>query len=381
MKQHVMAVLCVMIICISGCAQSLPPHEEFNQAIKKSLDTTGFNYSLKNRITKLSIPEKDIPTDSGEKRTKYLETGLDIVRGFSLNADGAIDTKAKKSEVLYDLHYDKDNVEVSIKLPMLVDYNTQTIYVGTSLLNTILETVYPQIPATKGKLIRININEFLKENSENLPELANIIDKNSFNPKNVDSINNAVKAGILKTLAKLKDTCFSDQPLTELDRKAGVERRIRVNLSHKDSVAVVVDLVDSVLQALFQDGVIDKKEYAELLALTDKQTLDGFVDKFTMTMIFDVGIAPSGLVSRVEGQLDLADKEGNYQLGLSNVSTFSSYNAPIFSINPETSGIVDFKKVMDAIKADTEKEQNNAQPSVDAPDDSEDTGDATQGDS
>jgi len=373
MKQHVMAVLWMVVFCISGCAQSLPPHEELNQAVKKSLDTTGLNYSLKNRVTTLSIPEQDTPADAGNKGLKYLETGLDIVRGVSLNVDGAIDMKAKKSEVLYDLHYDKDNVEVSIKLPLLIDYSTQTIYVGTSLLNTVLETIYPKMPATKGKLIKININEFLKENSENVPELANVINKNCFNPKNIDSINNAVKAGVLKSLAKLKDTCFSHQPLTDEDRKAGVERRIRVTLGHKDSVAVVVDLVDGVLQTLFKNGVISKQDYDELLTLTDKQTLDGLIDKFTMAMIFDVGIAQSGLISRVESQFDFADKERTYQLGFSSVGSFSGYNAPHFSINPQASGIVDFKEVMDAIKKDMDKEQNSSQPSVDEPDDSEDT--------
>jgi hypothetical protein len=383
MKQHVMAVLWMMMaICISGCAQSLPPHEELNQAMKKSFDATGLNFSLQNKITHLSLPKQDTSDDDSEDNlSKYLETGLEIIRGFSVNADGAIDTKTKRSEVLYDLRYDKDNVDVSVKIPLLVDYNTQTIFVGTTLFNTFLETLYPQAPATKGKLVRINIQELLKENSADVPELAKLLNTNSFNSKNIDLISNAVKAGVLKSLAKLKDTCFSDQPLTEQDRKAGVERRIRVDISHKDSVAIVVDLVDGVSLALFQDGVISKDEYAVLLSLTDKQTLDGFIDKFTMTMIFDVGIAQSGLVSRMESQLNIADKEGNYQLGLGNVSSFSSYNAPHFSIIPEASEIVDFKEVMNAIKKDTEKGQQSSQPGVDDSDDSEDTGDTTQGDS
>ena len=380
MKQHVMAVLLMIIICISGCARSLPPHEELNQAVKKSFDATGLNYSSKNRITNLAVQNKDAQADSGDKHRKYLKAGTEILRGFSVNADGAIDKKAKRSEVIYSLHYDKDNVEVSIKFPMLIDYGTQTIYVGTSFLNTIFETVFPQAPATRGKLVRIKIDELLEENSKSTQKLSNLIDKNRFSSQNIDSINSAVRAGILKALAKINDTCFTDQPLTDQDKKAGVERHIHVNLGHSDSVAVAVDLIDGISQALFQDSVISKKEYAALLTLTDKKSLDGFVNKFTMETKFDVGVARSGYVSYVDSQLLFADKEGKYQVGFDTVSSFSGYNAPSFTLNPETTGIVNFKELEAAIKADTAKKQDDSQSNSEAPDGSGITKDSTNSD-
>lgn len=380
MNQHVMAVLLMTIICIGGCVQSLPPHEELSRAVKKSLDATGLNYTSKNRITNLVVQEIGAQAESDDKRRKYLETGLEILRGVSVNANGAIDKKAKRSEVIYDLHYDKDNVEISVKFPVLIDYGTRTFYVGTSVLNTIFETVFPQAPATRGKLVRINIDELLQENSESTQKLSNLIDKTRLSSWDIDSIDGAVSAGILRALAKINDTCFIDQPLTDQDRKAGIGRHIHVSLGHSDSAAVAVDLIDGVSQALFQNNVINKKEYAVMLTLTDKQSVDAFVNKFNMEMNVDVGIARSGYVGYVDSELHFADKEGKFQVGLGNVSSFSSFNAPSFSLNPETSGIVTFKELEDAIKADTTKKQDASQPNSEAPPGSDTPEDTTHTD-
>lgn len=370
MKRMIMAVLGTMVICISGCATSLPPHEELNRAVKKSLDATGFNYSLKSRITDLSLPKRDEDTAANAKGLKYLGAGLDIIRGFSVNMDGAIDMTAKKSEVLYDLHYNKDNVDVSIKLPLLVDYKAQTIYVGTSLLNTVLDFVAPQVPETRGKLIKINIGELLKEGAASTPELAKLLDGNRFSTEDMDLFNTVFKTVLLKAVTKLNDSSFSDQPLTGQDKKAGVTRHIRVVLGHSDSVAVVVDIIGGVAQALFQEGAINKKEYAVLLTLTDKQMLDGLADQFTLAMANDVGIGHTGHIGYWATRLSVADTKGEYRIGVETVSTFDGYNAPRFSMTPEAGKVVDFKEVLAAVAAATAQDKEDAaQPDGEAPDD------------
>ena len=133
MKIASMVVAGMAIVCIGGCAKHLPPHEELTQAVTRSFDANGFNYSSKSRVTHLTVPKQD-ETAAGDKDMKYVGAVADIIRGFSVNLDGALDMKSKKSEVLYDLRYDRDNVEISVKFPILVDYNTQTIYIGQSLL-------------------------------------------------------------------------------------------------------------------------------------------------------------------------------------------------------------------------------------------------------
>jgi|GEM_PF-687661 len=368
MKRMIVTVLLVMVVCLGGCAGSLPPHEELNQAVRKSLEATGFNYSAKSRITDLSLPKQDGGAAPNARGLKYLGAGLDIVRGFSVHMDGAIDMKGKKSEALYDLHYDRDNVEVSIKLPLLVDYDTQTIYVGTSIFTTILDAISPQGPETRGKLIKVNIGELLKEGAAQKPELSRLMDGNLLTAKKMDFFNNVFKDVLLKAVTKLNDSCFIDQPLTEQDRKAGVERRIRVTLGHDDSVAVAVDIIDGLAQALLQEGAISKKEYDVLHLFTGKQMLDGFADKFTLTMTSDVGIGQSGRIGYWVIRLSGADKEGNYQVGVENVSSFANYNAPRFTITPEAARIVDFKEVLAAITAASAKDKKASGPE-EAPED------------
>lgn len=378
MKQYGMAVLGLVMVWISGCAQSLPPREELSQAVRMTFDANGMNYSSKSRITKLSLSKQATQAAPGDKLSNFLGTGLDIARGFSVAVDGAIDMKAKKTEVLYDLHYDKDNVEVSIKIPLLIDYNTQTLYVGTSIFNTILESLYPHIPPAKGRLFRINLKELVGEGSADMPELSKLMEENRFGPKSFESINNATKASILKTLGTLNERSLSYQPLTEQDRQAGVVKHIQVNLGHGDSVNALLDLVDAVLQALHQDGVITKKEYAVLLTLTDRQELNGIIEKFTLGMILDVGIGQAGLVSQVTSRIELAEKEGSFQLGLDNVSSFSSYNAPRFTLHPEVSGFVDFKEVMEAIKADMQKDKSVSKPAEESSPGADNPGDTPE---
>jgi len=360
-----------LAVCSSGCAQSLPPHEEINRAFTKSFDATGLNYSSKSRLTNLTVPKQAPAAVAGDKRIQYIQQGIDLLRGLSVNADGAIDTKGKRSEVLYDLHYDRDNVEVSVKIPLLVDYGTQTVYVGSSFFNTILETIYPQAPKTSGKLIRININELLQENAESPLELSKIIAGNRFSSSNIELLNNAFKAGILKAVARLKDTSFSDQALTEQDRSRGIARRIHINASHSESVALVLDLVEGVAQTLLSDGVISKNEYDTLLTLTDRQTLAGITDAFVLTAVFDVGIAPSGFVGLVESQFNMADSGGTYQVGINNVSTISNYNAPRFAMDPEKSGIVDFKELLGAMTAEAADDQECSEEDDDEPGEAE----------
>jgi hypothetical protein len=369
MKHMIMAVLGMIVVCVSGCAGSLPPHEELNQAVKKSLDATGFNYSAKSRVTNLSIPKQDarVAPGAGDTSLQLLGAGLDVVRGFSVKIDGAIDMKAKKSEVLYDLQYNRDNVEGSIKLPLLIDYNTQTIYVGTSLLTTILDVVSPQGPETRGKLIKIDMNELLKGDVAKIPDLAKLIGENRFSAKNMDVFGTIFKAEILNAVTKLNDSCFIDQPLTEQDKKSGVARRVRINLGHSDSVAVVLDILDSAAQALLEEGAISDKEYDVFHKLTNKQALEEFSNKITLAMTHDVGVAQSGHVGYVATQLTVADKEGNYQVGIENISSFDNYNAPRFSITPEAGRIVDFKEVLGALTAGKANANTAPQPDEEAP--------------
>jgi hypothetical protein len=356
------------MICIGGCAQTLPPHEELNQAFKRSFAASGYNYTSTSRITTLVFPETGLPVDASGKRKMALDAGVGLLKGLSVHADGAVDMKAKRAEVAYDLRYDRDNVTISVRIPLLVDYGTQTIYVGPSLLNTVLETLSPQSRVSRGKLIRIDVKELLREGGATKPELAELLSGERFSAKGIELINGAIKDGILIALAKLEDRDFSELPLTAQDRKDGVKRRIHLALGHDDAVAVGADLVGGVSLALFQGGLIGEKEHELLSAFTDKKMLAGLLDKVRLGMVFDVGIDPAGFVGRVESQLLIADREGQFQLGFDTVSAFGNYEAPRFAMVVEPERIVDFREVLKAVLADMASKQQDAPLPADTPD-------------
>ncbi|GAB7028419.1 hypothetical protein [Geotalea toluenoxydans] len=350
MQKHLIGIL-LSAICIGGCAHTLPPREDLTQAVTKSFSAPGFNYSSKSRITDLTLPEK-VPSVTPSKKTKLaLETGVEVIRSLSINVDGAVDMKAKKSQVLYALRYDRDNVEFAIKVPMLVDYGTQTVYVGTSIYTTVLETLFPQAPSTKGKLVRIDLNKLLQEGAARKPQLANLVGLDLLSGKNMDLINEAIKAAVLKELPQLKDSCFSDQALSDQDKQAGVTRRIRVQLGYAESVALGLGAMASVAEALHQQEIISNDIYNVLLTFTDPKMMGDVMEKFSLTARFDVGVASSGHVSFVEGQYDVADRKGLYRVGIANVSTFSNYGAPSFTMAPGQDNVVDFTELLKAIAA------------------------------
>lgn len=349
--QHYMIGILLLTICTSGCARTLPPREELTQAVTRSFAASGFNYTSKSRITDLNVPRKDLPKMPGKKTNLALDKGLEVLDSLSVTLDGAVDTTAKRSQVLYALRYERDNLEVSVKLPILMDYGTQTVYLGTSIYTTVLESLYPDAPSTRGKLIRIDLNKLLQEGTAKKPELAKVVGSNLLNGKNIDLINNAIKTAVLKELPKLKEDCFADQQLSDQDREAGVIRRIRVQLGRSESVSLALGAIENVAEALYHQEIIPGQVYTVLLTLTDPKFAEAAVEKLSINATFHVGIAHSGQVAYVEGQYDMADRQEQFRLGIASVSTFSNYGAPRFTLSPEQKGIVDFTDLLKVIAA------------------------------
>jgi len=355
--QNYMIGILILTICMGGCARTLPPREELTQAVTKSFAASGFNYTSKSRITDLNVPRKDLPKMPGKKTNLALDKGLEVLDSLSVTLDGAVDTTAKRSQVLYALRYERDNLEISVKLPILMDYGTQTVYLGTSIYTTVLESLYPQAPPTRGKLIRIDLNKLLQEGTAKKPELAKVVGSNLLNGKNIDLINNAIKAAVLKELPKLKEDCFRDQPLSDQDRQAGVIRRIRVDLGRSESVSLALGAMESVVEALYQQQIIPEQVYTVLLTLTDPKFAEEAMEKLSINATFHVGIAPSGQVAYVEGQYDMADRQEQFRVGVETVSTFSNYGAPRFTLLPEQSGVVDFTELLKVIAVSAQEKK------------------------
>ena len=207
----------------------------------------------------------------------------------------------------------------------------------------------------------------MRDQAAQSPELAEIFDVNRLNAKNMDAMNNIFKAMVIKSVTKLDDSHFKDLPLIERDKAMGVERRIQITLGHKETVTVILDMIDGISQALYQEGVITKKEYAVMLTLTDRQKIDELVNKIELAMVQEVGVGSSGRVRYMESRLDVSDREKKYRISLENISSFDGYDAPRFSIVPDADKYIDFKDVMEAIKNIKSDDSKGVKPAPAAP--------------
>lgn len=379
-KWFITICLGIVIVSCGGCAGKLPPREELTQAVNRSFDATGFNYKSKSRVMQLTLRNLDakVPENKTIKNTDAL---LEIVRGFSLGIEGAIDVKSGKSEALYDLSYSKDNVDISIRLPLLVDYNKQTIYIGPSLLHTILDVASPKDMDVRGKLIRIHLPDLLKDNSELSGRLSKLVNGKSLTPENMTAMKNVFRNTALKMLGKLDATRFSELPPRDQDRKVGINRRIQLRLGRGESVDLVADFFDGLSRVLLHEGQITEKEHEFLKGITNRQQLEEHLGGLNMTLVLDMGVSSTGYVAQVVSWLSLADKEGELQVTFENSSNFDGYDAPRFTINPESAGFIEFGDLMKLIKSidkknkpedkledkKQEKQEDNGGPSGSAP--------------
>ena len=87
--------LIVSVLMMGGCATPTP-HESLKNAMTKTFDTSGYNYTSTTRITKITFPEETNATSEEEKTASekltslYLQKGIDIFRGFSFGLNGAV---------------------------------------------------------------------------------------------------------------------------------------------------------------------------------------------------------------------------------------------------------------------------------------------------
>lgn len=348
-KWFITICLGIVIVSCGGCAGKLPPREELTQAVNRSFGATGFNYKSKSRVMQFTLRNLDakVPENKTIKNTDAL---LEIVRGFSLGIEGAIDVKSGKSEALYDLSYSKDNVDISIRLPLLVDYNKQTIYIGPSLLHTILDVASPKDINVRGKLIRIHLPDLLKDNSELSGRLSKLVNGKSLTPENMTAMKNVFRNTALKMLGKLDATRFSELPFSEQDGKTEIARRIQIRLGRGECIDLMVDFIDGVSQVLLREGLITEKELEFLKAIADRRKLEELLGEFKLSLTMEVGVSSTGYVAQVVSQTAISDRDGDLQGMLENISTFYDYNAPHFSINPENTRFIEFGDLMKLIK-------------------------------
>lgn len=335
-------VLLLSALVIGGCTTALPPHDTLKNAMNKTFDLNGYNYTSSTRITKIAFPDDTNATSEEEKTASdkltslYLQKGIDVIRGFSFGLNGAINYAGGiQSEATYDLHYNKDNVEISMRFPFLFDYSTKTLYMGRTFLNTI----FPMKPEDEGKMIRFDLNDSI---------ISTVIGEDNmkqFDEKTVHSINTAMKEGVIKAFSDINGSSFSYQPLNALEKNSGSTKKVHLSLDRNQSVKMIMTITDAMIQKMYSESVITKEIYGSYMVLSDPKQLAPIIEALNLQLDFDFGIGSDDHIVYIQSAINASDKNERFVLGIENTTSLENFNAPKFSLDPKRSGSIEYIKV------------------------------------
>lgn len=338
-KKVFSATVIVLSMIMSGCTNTVvAPNESLKNALNKTFETTGYNYASSTRITKLTFPKSETNASDiiSTNNALYLQKGIDILKGFSLEIDGAVDySNDIRSEYIYNAHYNRDNVEVSVKLPFLFEYSTQTLYMGRTFLNTI----FPMKESDEGKLIRFDLNDTLLSSVLGEESLA------QFDEKKVRNINTAIKEGILKAINDLNGSYYRYVPVTPKEKFSGNVQKVQLSLDKNQSMTFILTITDAIVQKMYAEAMLTKESYGAYMLLSDPKQLGTLTENMNMHLDLEFGIDHEGYIGLVRSTLNASDAEETFALGIENTTLLNSYNTPQFTIDPKSSGSIDYKEV------------------------------------
>lgn len=335
----------ILVLMIGGCTTKTP-HDTLKNAMTKTFDVNGYNYLSTTRITKLSFPKNDFNTtlnenngaEENDRTSIYLQKGVDVLRGVSFGLNGAINYSGTlQSEATYDLHYNKDNVEISMKFPFLFDYSTKSLYMGRTFLNT----VFPLKTEDEGKLIRFDLNDTL---------ISTLIGKEGmkqFDEKIVRSINGAMHQGTLKALSDMNSTLFAYRSIELKEKTAGTYTKVHLTLDRNQSLTMLMTILDATIQKMYAETIISKEAYGSYMVLSDPKQLQMLTEELNLAFDFDFGIDSDGYIVYVQTIINASDKTDRFALGIENITTLENFNAPRFTLDPARSGSIDYKKAFE----------------------------------
>lgn len=335
----VSSALFLSVFMISGCTTATP-HESLKNAMNKTFNTTGYNYTSTTRITKLTFPEDE--TNTTALTSLYLQKGMDIIRGFSFGLNGAVNySNGIQSEATYDLHYNKDNVEVSMRFPFLFDYSTKTLYMGKTMLNTI----FPMKAEDEGKFIRFDLNDSI------ISTLIGEEGLKQFDEKKVHSINTAIKEGTIKAFSDINGSYFSYQPLNMSEKNSGSSKKVHISLDRNQSMQLMLTIADSLIQKMYSESLITKETYGSYMFITDPKQLEPLISELNLQLDFDFGIGTDGHIVFLRTLIEGSDKNERFSLGFENTTELRNFNTPKFTMDPKSAGSVDYMEVFSNWKA------------------------------
>lgn len=324
-----------------GCAltPNIPAKQALKESVSQNFDAKGYNYSSTFKINTIKLPPKEVDenqTATDALTQMYMDKGIAVLKGLNLQLRGATDMRIPKSEATYDLKYSQNNVDISFKFPVLIDYSKPSVYIGNSFINT----VFPRSAEDEGKLIRIDLNDSIIE----VLSSTNPMFKDMTSPEHVKKMQRIVKESLVEAIMDVNDSSIYDVALRS-DDQAAVDRRIDMKLDNNGSIRFLVKSVDGIAHRLFEENYLTKEQLGAYLILSDPKQIEAFNDKIAVETLFQFALSSKNELLDVIITVHISDKEKSFELGMEGETSFSNYNEPVFTLDPLKEGSIDYKEI------------------------------------
>lgn len=151
-KLVVSSILFVSIMLLTGCAKK--PDIALKEALAKSNTATSYNTKGEFKIDRLIV--KTLPPPTKKYNPQDM---IDVLKVSSISYDAAVDETNAKVESIVTFKTKYDGIDMSMKVPILVDFRNETLYIGNSFMVSILSlaTKYDKKmkPKTKQEIEKI----------------------------------------------------------------------------------------------------------------------------------------------------------------------------------------------------------------------------------
>lgn len=321
MKPRALAVAVTLSgLLLGGCASPLANKTADAAAIhtiEQNARLARYNFDGEVRVKAIRLPGKVESVVEGDVIGE-------VAKSFSLELRGAVDMSKSRVEMTPTFRFSRPNAETWLRLPMLAELNTLTLWVDASVLDLAIPALrgehkgkYVMFQAPQDKVKKLPIDAVLAE----LPQVA----------KNI--------------YAAVDSKAYTFQPLDEAARKAGASYRIRLTLDPLAEAKMSKQAVQELLQLARRHAGEHQKEVEEF-ATAVGPLLDASQEELQTSSQTDLLVSRSGKLLGVSELREFSvPKEKELAVTVASTVRLSNHEQPVFSMQPTANNVVSFTEL------------------------------------
>ncbi|MGM8061202.1 hypothetical protein [Vogesella indigofera] len=321
MKPRALAVAVTLSgLLLGGCASPLANKTADAAAIhtiEQNARLARYNFDGEVRVKAIRLPGKVESLVEGDVVSE-------VAKSFSLELRGAVDMSKSRVEMTPTFRFSRPNAETWLRLPMLAELNTLTLWVDASVLDLAFPVLrgehkgkYVMFQAPQDKVKKLPIDAVLAE----LPQVA----------KNI--------------YAAVDSKAYTFQPLDEAARKVGASYRIRLTLDPLAEAKMSKQAVQELLQLARRHAGEHQKEVEEF-ATAVGPLLDASQEELQTSSQTDLLVSRSGKLLGISELREFSvPKEKELAVTVASTVRLSNHEQPVFSMQPTANNVVSFTEL------------------------------------